>query len=287
MPYAYLELSLSGSLTASEQGSLTTIGEFLNVSALDPLLPTFLIATLCLCVLSVITYYSLVVAWEVFWASRRSPSPLDPSAEVVLTVTGSSESSIFSMRGSFKSFPFGQGMSFLFFFKGFVHWVGGHLLSHSDVDKSDMCTSAASSSVNTPCNCLFLSSEAVAACFATSCSSWSASICPAKWWVKPKPGKERTYAATIHGHHSGVEVVHCQHEHLPSSQYWGASWAFWKVPWKEEGPCCHPPSLSPLNYLCKCWMHKPAGVIVCDRAEYIPSSAHFRLLFPIKLREWG
>ena len=86
-PYAYLELSLSGFLTASDQGSLTTIGELLNISALDPLLPTFLIATLCLCVLSVITYYSLAIAWEVFWASRRSPSPLDPSAEVVLTET--------------------------------------------------------------------------------------------------------------------------------------------------------------------------------------------------------
>ena len=81
-----LELSLSGSLTASEQGSLMTIGEFLNISTLDPLLSTFLIATLCLCVLSVITYYSLVVAWEVFWASQQSPSPLDSSAEVVLTV---------------------------------------------------------------------------------------------------------------------------------------------------------------------------------------------------------
>ena len=87
-PYAYLELSLSGSLTASEQGSLTTTGEFLNISTLDPLLPTFLIATLCLCALSVITYYSLAVAWEVFWASRRSPSLLDPSTEVVLTVLG-------------------------------------------------------------------------------------------------------------------------------------------------------------------------------------------------------
>ena len=86
-PYAYLELSLSGSLTASDQGYLTTTGEFLNISALDPLLPTFLIATLCLCALSVITYYSLAIAWEVFWASRRSPSPLDPSAEVVLTST--------------------------------------------------------------------------------------------------------------------------------------------------------------------------------------------------------
>ena len=88
-PYAYLELSLSGSLTVSEQGSLTTIGEFFNISALDPLLPTFLIATLCLCVLSVITYYSLVVAWEVFWAFRRSPLLLDPSAEVVLTLAPS------------------------------------------------------------------------------------------------------------------------------------------------------------------------------------------------------
>ena len=88
-PYAYLRVSLSGSLTASDQGYLTTTGEFLNVSALDPLLPTFLIATLCLCALSVITYYSLATAWEVFWASRRSPSPLDPSAEVVLTGMGS------------------------------------------------------------------------------------------------------------------------------------------------------------------------------------------------------
>ena len=42
-------------------------------------------ATLCLCTLSVITYYSLAIAWEVFWASRRSPSLLDPSAGVVLT----------------------------------------------------------------------------------------------------------------------------------------------------------------------------------------------------------
>src|ERR1700753_1626222 len=84
-PYAYLRVSLSGFLTASVQGSLTTTGEFFNVSALDPLLPTFLIATLCLCALSVITYYSLVLAWEVFWASQQSPSPLDPSTEVVLT----------------------------------------------------------------------------------------------------------------------------------------------------------------------------------------------------------
>ena len=86
MPYAYLELSLSSFLTASESGSLMTTGEFFDVSALDPLLSTFLIATLCLCVLSVITYYSLAVTWEVFWASQRSPLPLDPSAEVVLTV---------------------------------------------------------------------------------------------------------------------------------------------------------------------------------------------------------
>ena len=84
-PYAYLRVSLSSFLTASDQGSLMTIGELFNISALDPLLPTFLIATLCLCALSVITYYSLALAWEVFWASRRSPSPLDPSAEVVLT----------------------------------------------------------------------------------------------------------------------------------------------------------------------------------------------------------
>ena len=86
-PYAYLRVSLSGLLTASDQGSLTTFGELFNVSALDPLLPTLLIATLCLCALLTILYYSLVVAWEVFWASRRSPSPLDPSAEVVLTAS--------------------------------------------------------------------------------------------------------------------------------------------------------------------------------------------------------
>ena len=61
-------------------------GELLNVSALDPLLPTFLITTLCLYFLSVITYHSLALAWEVFWASRRSPSLLDPSTEVVLTM---------------------------------------------------------------------------------------------------------------------------------------------------------------------------------------------------------
>src|SRR6201992_3998373 len=85
-PYAYLRVSLSGFLTASDKGSLTTIGELFNISALDPLLPTLLIATLCLCVLLTIFYYSLVIAWEVFWASRRSPSPLDPSAEVVLTI---------------------------------------------------------------------------------------------------------------------------------------------------------------------------------------------------------
>ena len=91
MPYAYLELSLSGLLTAPDQGSLTTPGELFNVSALDPLLPTLLIATLCLCVLLTIFYYSLVVAWEVLWASRRSPSPLDPSAEVVLTIPACQE----------------------------------------------------------------------------------------------------------------------------------------------------------------------------------------------------
>ena len=80
-----LELSLSSSLTAPDQGSLTTIGELFNISTLDPLLPTLLIATLCLCVLLVILYYSLAIAWEVFWASRRSPSLLDLSTEVVLT----------------------------------------------------------------------------------------------------------------------------------------------------------------------------------------------------------
>ena len=54
-----LESSLSGFLTAPDQGALLTFGELLNISTLDPLLPTLLIATLCLCVLLVLTYYSL------------------------------------------------------------------------------------------------------------------------------------------------------------------------------------------------------------------------------------
>ena len=88
MSLCLLRVSLSGLLTVPDQGSLTTSGELFNISTLDPLLPTLLIATLCLCVLLTILYYSLVTAWEVFWASRQSPSPLDPSAEVVLTVKG-------------------------------------------------------------------------------------------------------------------------------------------------------------------------------------------------------
>ena len=81
-----LELSLSSFLTVSDQGTLSTFGELLNISALDPLLPTLLITSLCLCVLSVLTYHSLALTWEVFWASRQSPSLLNPSTEVVLTV---------------------------------------------------------------------------------------------------------------------------------------------------------------------------------------------------------
>ena len=69
-PYAYLRVSLSSSLTASDQGSLTTIGELFNISTLDPLLPTLLITTLCLCALLTILYYSLAIAWEVFRATR-------------------------------------------------------------------------------------------------------------------------------------------------------------------------------------------------------------------------
>ena len=61
-------------------------GKLLNISTLDPLLPTLLIATLCLCILLVLTYHSLALALEVFWASRQSPLLLNPSAEVVLTV---------------------------------------------------------------------------------------------------------------------------------------------------------------------------------------------------------
>ena len=43
-------------------------GELFNISTLDALLPTFLIATLCLCILSIITYHSLALTWEVFLA---------------------------------------------------------------------------------------------------------------------------------------------------------------------------------------------------------------------------
>ena len=80
-----LELSLSSSLTASDSDTQPTLGELFNISTLDPLLPTLLITTLCLCILLVITYHSFVLVREVFWASQQSPSPLDPSAEVVLT----------------------------------------------------------------------------------------------------------------------------------------------------------------------------------------------------------
>ena len=81
-----LELSLSSFLTMSDQGTLLTFGELFNISALDPLFPTLLITTLSLCILLVLAYYSLALAWELFWASRQSPSPLDSSTEVVLTV---------------------------------------------------------------------------------------------------------------------------------------------------------------------------------------------------------
>ena len=84
-PYAYLRVIPQRFLNSIWTRVSDDYWEFLNISTLDPLLPTFLIATLCFCILSVITYYSLVVAWEVFWASWWSPSPLNPSAEVFLT----------------------------------------------------------------------------------------------------------------------------------------------------------------------------------------------------------
>ena len=85
VPMPNLEFSLSGSLTVSDPGTLLMLGELFNISALDPPFSTLLIAILCLCILSVLTYHSLTLAWELFWASRQSPSPLDSSAEVVLT----------------------------------------------------------------------------------------------------------------------------------------------------------------------------------------------------------
>lgn len=85
-----LEISLSDSLTASDPGTLSTFRELLNVSALDPLLPTLLLAALSLCILLVFAYHSLALTWELFWASRQSPSLLDLPTEVVLTesITG-------------------------------------------------------------------------------------------------------------------------------------------------------------------------------------------------------
>ena len=84
-PISNLELSLSSSLTVSDPGTLSMFGELFNIFALDPLLPTLLIIALCLHILSVLTYHSLVLGWELFWTSIQSPSPLDPSTEVVLT----------------------------------------------------------------------------------------------------------------------------------------------------------------------------------------------------------
>ena len=72
-----------------QRGSLPLEGLF-NILALDPLLPTFLLVTHTLCVLLVLTYLSLSLAWELLWASRRSPLPLDLSTEVVLTVMSQS-----------------------------------------------------------------------------------------------------------------------------------------------------------------------------------------------------
>ena len=40
-PYANLEISLSSSLTASDQGTLLILGELFNVSTLNSLLPTY------------------------------------------------------------------------------------------------------------------------------------------------------------------------------------------------------------------------------------------------------
>ena len=54
------------------------IGELLNISTLDPLLPTLLIATLCLCILSVITYYSLSPPGMCFGHLNEAPRHWTP-----------------------------------------------------------------------------------------------------------------------------------------------------------------------------------------------------------------
>ena len=56
-----------------------------NISTLDLLFSTLLFAALSLCVLLILTYHSLSLTWELFQASRWSPSLLDLPAEVFLT----------------------------------------------------------------------------------------------------------------------------------------------------------------------------------------------------------
>ena len=68
-PMLILELSLSGFLIASDQGTLSMFGELFNISTLDPLFPTLLIAALSLCILLVLAYHSHAPAWELLWAS--------------------------------------------------------------------------------------------------------------------------------------------------------------------------------------------------------------------------
>ena len=107
-----LEFSLSSSLTESDPGTLLIFGELFNVSILDPLLPTLLLTALSLCVLSALTYHSLALTWELFWASRQSSSSLDPSAEVVLTMSASSSKFQQGVLGSCNNFNTSlQGLS--------------------------------------------------------------------------------------------------------------------------------------------------------------------------------
>ena len=64
-PYANLKLSLSSFSTAFDQGTQLTLGELFNISVLDPLLPTFLLAALSLSVLLFLTYHSLSLTCEI------------------------------------------------------------------------------------------------------------------------------------------------------------------------------------------------------------------------------
>ena len=63
-PYANLEFTLSSSLTESDQGTLLTLGELLNISNLNPFL-TLLLAMLAFFALVYTLFITFVTVLEV------------------------------------------------------------------------------------------------------------------------------------------------------------------------------------------------------------------------------